>query len=338
MKYTIRLIFIMFITITLSNASFVDPIVDTATEMFGEDNNDNCNQNVTTIETRVSSSNDDAEESSGGSMHKDSSDLELTQDGTNHQTVGIRFQGINIPKNATITKAYIQFSVDEPSAETTNLTIYGEDSNSTNEFSDNDYDISIRKKTSTSVSWSPSIWEIEHSADINQPTPDLKALVQEIVNRNGWSSGNNMAFIITGNGYRVAESYDGEHNKAPLLHIEFNSCQNNDYTEEDNNNSTSTAVCYALTDDSDKLYKVSMRPNGNPLHMATTIDISITFNGEGSAYRASNNTFYAFKGTSDDYGPSDLYSVNVNSGATTKVKDDIISGAVDGAEFYFDPT
>jgi hypothetical protein len=61
------------------------------------------------------------------------------------------------------------------------------------------------------------------------------------------------------------------------------------------NNSSSTAMCYALTDNSDKLYKVTMSPNGDPLPTPTIVNIAKTFNGEGSAYRASDNKFYAFK-------------------------------------------
>ncbi len=111
-------------------------------------------------------------------------------------------------------------------------------------------------------------------------------------------------------------------------------------TNEDNeysSNEDSTAICYALTDNSDKLYKVSMQPNGNHLLIASSVTISRDFNGEGSAYRASNNKFYAFKGQSDDHGPSDLYTIDVDTGTTTKIVNDIISEAVDGAEFYYDP-
>ncbi|MFT5142970.1 MAG: hypothetical protein ACI80V_001015 [Rhodothermales bacterium] len=56
-------------------------------------------------------------------------------------------------------------------------------------------------------------------AGSDQETPDLKALVQEIVNRSGWGSGNSMAFIITGSGERTAESYEGSSSKAPLLRV-----------------------------------------------------------------------------------------------------------------------
>ena len=66
----------------------------------------------TILDVQVNTSSDDAEEQAGGSVGLTSSDLEMTQEGS-QQTVGIRFQGVNIPPGATITKAYIQFTVDE---------------------------------------------------------------------------------------------------------------------------------------------------------------------------------------------------------------------------------
>ena len=101
------------------------------------------------------------------------------------------------------------------------------------------------------------------------------------------------------------------------------------------------ATCYALTDNSKKLYKVTMHANMDPLPIATTIDISHSFNGEGSAYLARNNTFYAFSGISDDIGPSNLYKINVDTGEVALVKSLLIptiNGTVEGAEFYFNPT
>jgi len=56
----------------------------------------------------------------------------------------------------------------------------------------------------------------------NPQTPDLKDIVQEIVDRGGWQSGNPMAFIIGGTGRRTAKSYDGQSGSAPLLHVEYN--------------------------------------------------------------------------------------------------------------------
>ena len=79
-----------------------------------------------TVEKRVSSSNDDAEEYPNGQMYRDSSDLELvTEDDV--QTVGMRFTGIGVPTGATITNAFIQFTVDEATSGSVSLSIRGHD-------------------------------------------------------------------------------------------------------------------------------------------------------------------------------------------------------------------
>jgi hypothetical protein len=46
-------------------------------------------------------------------------------------------------------------------------------------------------------------------------------VIQEIVDRSGWTSGNSLALVITGTGERVAESYDGKPSGARLLHVVF---------------------------------------------------------------------------------------------------------------------
>ncbi len=52
-------------------------------------------------------------------------------------------------------------------------------------------------------------------------TSDISSIVQEIVDRGGWASGNSMVLIVEGSGKRVAEAYDGESANAPLLVIEY---------------------------------------------------------------------------------------------------------------------
>jgi len=293
-----------------------------------------CNMVDRNFETRVIASSDDVEELlTNNSIYMTSSDLELTQDGLTNQLIGIRFQNIPIPQGATVTKAYIRFTVDEVSTGVVNLTIYGEDSDNSQTFLTTPNNVSSRAKTAHSISWSPKDWLNIGDSTTDQTTPDLKDIIQEIVDRSGWSSGNSMSFIIEGYGRRTAESFDGEEYRAPVLYIEYQSCDNIDDTQ-----TNTTATCYALTDNSDKLYKVTMLPNASVLPIPSIVSISETFNGEGSAYRASDNKFYAFKAYGDNIGPSDLYTIDVDSGDIFKVKDNIISGTVDGAEFYFNPT
>ncbi|UTA48310.1 metallophosphoesterase [Simiduia sp. 21SJ11W-1] len=173
-----------------------------------------------TFSKRISNGNDDAEQRADGSMYFNSTDIELVYDGGN-QTVGLRFQDIAVPKGATITNAHIQFTTDETNSNSTSLTIRAEATNSAAAFANSSHNISSRATTNASVNWQPSTWTNVGAAGSGQRTPNLKQLVQEVVSRNGWSSGNEMAFIITGSGERTAESYDGASNQAPLLTIEY---------------------------------------------------------------------------------------------------------------------
>jgi hypothetical protein len=172
------------------------------------------------IDSKVLTKSDTAEEFEGLVDFR-SSDLELVQDKLQTQIVGLRFTNLNIPKNTNITKAYIQFVVDEKSTENTTLMLHGEKVPNANTFESKVNNISSRVKTSSSVSWSPSAWNIIGAKGMAQRTSDLKPLVQEIVNQAGWNEGNAMAFIIEGNGKRVAESYNGTGILAPVLHIEY---------------------------------------------------------------------------------------------------------------------
>lgn len=174
---------------------------------------------------QVSNNNDDAEErTSNGDMGLTSSDLELGRDGSNSQEVGIRFRNVSIPQGATVVSAYIQFTVDESDTESTSVTIQIQDTGNAAQYSSSDDDISSRSYTSGSVAWNniPS-WTSEGASGADQATPDLTSLVQEVVNRGDWASGNALAFRITGTGQRTADSHDGDSNSAPELVIELES-------------------------------------------------------------------------------------------------------------------
>ena len=175
-----------------------------------------------TIQSRVSQSSDDAEESTDGIINLHSSDLELAFDG-GLQTVGIRFTDLAIPNNVTITKAYIQFKVDEHTEENMQLTIHAESTDNAPDITTEPYSISTRTKTNASVSWSPLAWSSNGLEGEAQRTSDLTSIVQEVVSRTGWQDGNAIAFIITGTDTtkRVAESYTGDQAGAPLLYIEY---------------------------------------------------------------------------------------------------------------------
>ena len=177
--------------------------------------------NQTTIQSRVSAPSDDAEEQLSGRVLVGSSDLELSLDGVTSQVVGIRFTDLKIPAGAYIQDAYIQFQADEKDSEATSLTIRAQAIDDAPTFRSTIRNISSRDTTSASADWSPEAWTTTGQAGVDQRTSDLSAVVQEIVDRPGWWSGNAMAFIVTGSGRRVAESFNGKSEAAPLLVVEY---------------------------------------------------------------------------------------------------------------------
>lgn len=166
----------------------------------------------------VAAGSDDAEEASTGSMSLSSSDLELVNDG-GAQTVGIRFTGVSIPLGATITNAYVQFTADEVTTGACSLIVAGQAIDNAPTFSSATANISSRARTGATVAWNPAPWSTIDVAGVDQRTPTLIPVVQQIVNRTGWSAGNALAVIITGSGVRTAEAFEGT--AKAKLHVEY---------------------------------------------------------------------------------------------------------------------
>lgn len=172
------------------------------------------------IERAPGSSSDDAEQRvRGGTVALDSSDLELTTDGGRRQRVGLRFTDIAVPRGAEITAAWVQFQVDEVSGGAASLRITGQAADAAPPFTGAIRNVSSRARTSTIVDWTPPPWRNVHAAGPRQRTPDLSAVIGEIVDRPGWAPGNALALFVGGTGRRTAEAYDGS--GGPTLHIEY---------------------------------------------------------------------------------------------------------------------
>lgn len=183
-----------------------------------------CNK---TVVSRVSLDSDDAEERvSNGNMtttQSSSNPLQITKYGTSqNQYVGVRFQNAAVPKNATIVSAEIEFRVNTTNSAAASMTVYGQAADNASTFTSTNSDISSRTKTTASVAWNslpnPAVGQA-------LKTPDLKTVVQEIVNRSSWASGNAMAFIIeaqgNSSGPRNVEARETAPGKAPFLRVTY---------------------------------------------------------------------------------------------------------------------
>ncbi len=174
------------------------------------------------LERAISQPGDDVEELSGiGAMSMNSNNLELVENvahpgGT--QIVGLRFTEVAVPRNATIQNAHIEFVVNKTSNAPTSLLIAGERGGDARPFSPSNYNVSARPLTS-SVTWDDvSAWEkVGHV----HKTPDLGAIVRQIVSLPTWMDGNAMVFVFAGSGLRTAAAHDISAGVAPQLHIEY---------------------------------------------------------------------------------------------------------------------
>ena len=179
--------------------------------------------NITThtLDVSIVSPTDDAEQFSDGTMYLDSSDLELVTDFGGAQQVGIRFKQVKVPRGSVITKAYLQFQTDETSSVATSLVIRGETSANPLTFTTAANNISSRPLSNASVNWNPVAWNIVNERGVKQQSPDLSSIVQELIDQNSWNKDQSMAFILTGSGKRIAESYEGSVQGSATLHIEY---------------------------------------------------------------------------------------------------------------------
>ena len=140
--------------------------------------------------------------------------------------VAVRFTSVAIPPGAVITAASIQFTADQAfGADNTtplNLDVFAENADNAPPFGANVVNnIGLLPRTSSSIGWIIAPWSVSQSGAA-QLTPDLSAVLQEVINRPGWRSGNALVVIFAGaGGRREAESFDGVAARAPLLNLQF---------------------------------------------------------------------------------------------------------------------
>ena len=191
---------------------------------------------------RVDEDNDDCEESMGpidlGSLVCTSSDLEMHSENIvegddDNDFIGMRWTNVTVPSGVTILNASIQFQVDSSHPDEPIIVRFkGHDVDDAPAFDDNnDFDISSRTNTTAFVDWSIPDWESPSDEGPAQETPNLASIIQEIIDRPGWSSGNAIVIKTTewigctitscpvNFGLRTAESHDGESSGAPQLKI-----------------------------------------------------------------------------------------------------------------------
>lgn len=112
-----------------------------------------------------------------------------------------RFTGVTIPQGATITSAKIRFiaSVYGNPAKQMHLKISGVDEDNTAEFTTSPISTArTRTNTTAAVDWDPNLSFSTPAEPFD--TVDISSVIQEIVDRGGWSSGNALGIYIHDDG------------------------------------------------------------------------------------------------------------------------------------------
>lgn len=140
------------------------------------------------------------------------------------QRIGLRYQNLPIPNGSTITNAHVQFQARGTETSVRPVTISGEDIDDAPTFIDVDNNISSRTYTSSNVIWNIPEWTNDDQG-ADQLTPDIKSIIQEIVNRTGWAPFNDLAVIFSHTTStsrdRTADSFENNAKVAPQLSVSW---------------------------------------------------------------------------------------------------------------------
>jgi hypothetical protein len=166
---------------------------------------------------RIAGSADDAEEhEANGSVNPYRDSLALT-DFNGEQRIGLRFTNITIPHGSYISGATLTFTSSDSSSGMADWILQSQMINDAPAFGTLKYNISLRSRSDQVVTWSPGSW----NANEEYGSPDIRHLIQRVIDQPGWMNGNDIVLLIKGSGLRNAWSYDGDPDLGAVLTISY---------------------------------------------------------------------------------------------------------------------
>lgn len=132
---------------------------------------------------------------------------------------GMRIPGVSLPVGATVTSASLTLTAAATDATYSDLQIRGEAVDSAAAYTAAASDISSRNMTVASTQWIPEGW----TAGTAYESPDISAVVQEVIDVSGWAQNNPVNLIVTGTAAssRTVDAFEAGLSDAPLLTIDY---------------------------------------------------------------------------------------------------------------------
>ncbi|MCP5013773.1 MAG: hypothetical protein GY938_00650, partial [Ketobacter sp.] len=199
---------------------------------------------MTTFDQTANASADDAHETENNTNFSSTADPQTVRANSSANfrwNSGVSFPSVTIPQGATIDVAYLTIVPNSTSVDDADCTIYCEDVDDADDYSTT-ADVTDRTLTTANVSWVAG--SLGASA-VN--TPSLVTIVQEVVDRGSWASGNRMNFLLKGassgsDRLQFKSADNGTAGDRPKLHVEYTAGGGTEYTH-----SAAGAVSFAGT-------------------------------------------------------------------------------------------
>lgn len=145
-----------------------------------------------TFQTRIACGGDDGMESGRGTVK--TSAAELSPGAGN--LIAFRFPHVTIPSGAIIESAVLPMYASDNVQRVIKIRYLGEATGDSEPFKNLSRDLSNRPKTKALVDDIPAPWVLDEF----NPSPDLRSIIQEIVDYPDWESGNSLTLFIADNG------------------------------------------------------------------------------------------------------------------------------------------
>lgn len=169
---------------------------------------------------QITQTGDDGNQRSNGNMYLN---YDTIQASSTYPYIGLHFRNVKMDSktitNLNIEDAYLEFTSSESTSGSTSLRITAEKVVDAPLLNNTKNSLSTKTKTTAYVDWSITN---NFSSDTVYRTPNLSAIVQEIMAQSSWKAGNSINFIIQRNsGARSFIANDYSVSKSPKLIIKY---------------------------------------------------------------------------------------------------------------------
>jgi hypothetical protein len=170
--------------------------------------------------------NDDAGEiNNTGAVSLTTATHVLSSTSVNYGKLGFRFTSVNVRQGATVRAARLRIRLSSVSTSTgATFSIYGQAADNAAAFSTTASDISSRALTTANTS---SPYDRTDDIPDGYYEIDITGVIQEIINRAGWTANNALALIINSPGSSLVGSFDMTESGNPAqLHLVYDTDEN----------------------------------------------------------------------------------------------------------------